>query len=166
MLTLEIKELKKKIPFEEPPRKRALKRKGTYEKDKPPIFTIVHRESKHTILLVLKNLRKKVEGIINRYVKNKATIYTDEYKIYNNMNNHEKVLSHYTVNHSKKEYANGDVHVNSDENRHSFLRKFLRIFRGVSKKNLQGYVLLEQYRINYKSDSYDMILQTIISNVP
>jgi L-rhamnose isomerase len=28
---------------------------------------------------------------------------------------HEKVLSHYTVNHSKKEYANGDIHVNSDE---------------------------------------------------
>jgi hypothetical protein len=62
MLTLEIKELKKKFHYK-PPRKRALKRKGrgTYEKDKPPIFTIVHRESKHTILLVLKNLRKKVE---------------------------------------------------------------------------------------------------------
>jgi hypothetical protein len=43
MLMLEIKELKKKFHYK-PPRKRALKRKGrgTYEKDKPPIFTIVH----------------------------------------------------------------------------------------------------------------------------
>lgn len=52
--------------------------------------------------------------------------------------------------------------MNSCENRHSLLRKFLRIFRGVSKENLQGYALLEQFRINYKVDSYDTILQTIL----
>ena len=95
-------------------------------------------------------------------MKNGAIIYTDEYVIYSNLINHEKVINHYTVNHGEKEYANGEIHVNNDENRHSLLRRFLRIFRGVSKENLQGYALLEQYRINYKIDSYDTILQTIV----
>ena len=80
---------------------------------------------------------------------------------YNNLINHKKVIDHKTINHSNGEYAKGEVHVNNDENRHSLLRRFLRIFRGVSKYNLQGYALLEQYRINYKTDSYDMILQII-----
>ena len=136
--------------------------RGTYDTDKPPIFTIVHRKTKYTIFLVLKNLRKVVGRIVDRFVKNEATIYTDEYVIYNNLINHEKVVGHYTVNHSEGEYTKGEVHVNNDENRHSLLRRFLRIFRGVSKENLQGYALLEQFRINYKTDSYDMIFQKIL----
>lgn len=157
---LEIKELKKT------PRTRALKKRsrGTYQGDKPPVFTIVNRETGYTIFNVVKNLSKKiVNQFTNKYVEYEAVIFTDEYTIYHNLINHEKVKEHHTVNHGNKEYANGIKHVNSDENRHSLLRRFMRIFRGVSKKNLQGYILLEQYRINYKTDSYDKILQTILS---
>lgn len=57
-------------------------------------------------------------------MKNEAIIYTDEYVIYNNLINHEKVISHYTVNHGKGEYAKGEVHVNNDENRHSYFVDF------------------------------------------
>ena len=110
----------------------------------------------------MKNLRKVIGEIVDQFVKNKAVIYTDEYVIYNNLISHEKVSNHFTVNHGEKEFANGEAHVNNDENRHSLLRRFLRIFRGISKDNLQGYILLEQFRINYKTDSYDMILETII----
>lgn len=74
----------------------------------------------------------------------------------------KKLYKHETVNHSKKEYVKGETHVNSDENRHSLVRRFLRIFRGVSKHNLAGYILLIQYRINYKTDSYDQILKTML----
>jgi len=103
-----------------------------------------------------------VHEITTEYVKDKAIIFTDEYTIYHDLIEHEKVKEHHTVNHSNREYANGENHVNSDENRHSLLRRFMRIFRGVSKKNLQGYILLEQYRINFKTDSYDEILKTIL----
>ncbi|MDR2544182.1 MAG: hypothetical protein LBD03_01305 [Methanobrevibacter sp.] len=57
-------------------------------------------------------------------------MYTDEYSIYTGINKHQKINGHYTVNHSKKEYVNGNVHVNNCENRHSLLRPFLRIFMG------------------------------------
>ncbi|MCL2156515.1 MAG: hypothetical protein FWH54_00650 [Methanobrevibacter sp.] len=63
------------------------------------MFTIVHRENKYTVFLVLKNLRKVIGGIVNQFVKNEAVVYTDEYVTYNNLINHEKITNHYTVNH-------------------------------------------------------------------
>ena len=44
------------------------------------------------------------------------------------------------MNHTKKEYARGDVHENRAECLFSLLKSYLRAFRGVSKTNLQGYV--------------------------
>jgi transposase-like protein len=54
------------------------------------------------------------------------------------------------------------VHVNNCENRHSLLRPFLRMFRGVSKHFLRGYLMIYQYIFNYKEDAPDKILQTIL----
>ena len=64
----------------------------------------------------------------------------------------------------KKQYANGKIHVNNCENRHSLIKPFLKMFRGVSKKYLEGYVMLYQYIFNYKEDAADKILETILKN--
>ena len=147
------------------PRKRGLKKRGrgTYKTDKPPVVTTVHRESKYTTFDVEKNLSKDlVAEKIDKFVDKGAMLYTDEYRIYSNINEHEKIKDHLTVNHSQKEYAKGKIHVNTCENRHSLLRPFLRMFRGVSKKYLKGYVMISQYFINYKEDAPDKILETII----
>ena len=94
----------------------------------------------------------------------KKQYFTDEYSIYSNIIEHEKINGHFTVNHSQKEYVNGNSYVNTCENRHSLLRPFLRIFRGVSKKYLAGYVMIKQYIINYKEDAADKMLQTILKD--
>jgi len=54
-LMQETKELKKT------PRIRTLEKRGkrTYNPDKPPIFTIVNRETGYSVFIVLKNLFKK-----------------------------------------------------------------------------------------------------------
>jgi len=44
------------------------------------------------------------------------------------------------VNHAKKEYARGDVHENRAECPFSLLKPYLRVFRGLSKTNLPGYL--------------------------
>ena len=150
-----------------PPRKRALKKRGrgTYATDKPPVVTIVHRKSKYTSFSVEKNLSKDlISRKIDEFVDKEAILFTDEYSIYSNIIEHEKINDHLTVNHSQKEYANGNIHVNNCENRHSLLRPFLRIFRGVSKKYLAGYVMIKQYIINYKEDAADKILQIILKD--
>ena len=51
-----------------------------------------------------------------------------------------KGYMHEFVNHTKKEYARGDVHENRAECLFSLLKPYLRVFRGLSKTNLPGYV--------------------------
>lgn len=53
------------------------------------------------------------------------------------------------INHSHRKYADGENHVNNAENRHSLLKPFLNIFRGVSKENLNAYVKFFQFTYNH-----------------
>lgn len=100
--------------------------------------------------------------MINKYCPDNLKVFTDEYTIYNNLKENNLINNHYTVNHSEKEYANGINHVNNTENRHSILRQYLRIFRGISKKNIEKYIIINQYKINYKLDWPMKVLETIL----
>ena len=53
------------------------------------------------------------------------------------------------MNHTKKEYARGDVHENRAECLFSLLKPYLRVFRGISKMNLPGYVGFFQFLRNF-----------------
>ena len=54
------------------------------------------------------------------------------------------------VTHTQKEYARGDVHENRAECLFSLLKPYLRVFRGVSKFNLPGYVGFFQFLRNFR----------------
>jgi len=56
---------------------------------------------------------------------------------------------HEFVNHTQKEYARGDVHENRAECLFSLLKPYLRVFRGISKTNLPGYVGFFQFLRNF-----------------
>lgn len=53
------------------------------------------------------------------------------------------------VNHSEGEYAHGSVHCNTAEGIWSFLRPYLRTFRGVSKVYLPLYIAAFEFRYNH-----------------
>jgi hypothetical protein len=72
------------------------------------------------------------------------------------------VTCHKIVNHSQKEYANGNIHNNNCENRNSLLRPFLEIFRGVSKKNLSKYVKIKELFLNLESDFYEDVFKMVL----
>ena len=57
--------------------------------------------------------------------------------------------AHDAVNHTKKEYARGEVHENRAECLFSLLKPYLRVFRGLSKTNLPGYVSFFQFLRNF-----------------
>ena len=57
--------------------------RGTYDTDKPPVLTTVHRKSKYTAFDVEKNLSKDlISKKIDKFIDKEATLYTDEYSIY------------------------------------------------------------------------------------
>ena len=81
---------------------------------------------------------------VHRYTDPKATIYTDEWRAYEQV-----VRKHQTVEHGIKEWARDDdgdgireVHVNTIEGLWTSVRNFLRSFRGVHKRYLGGYVAM------------------------
>ena len=75
-----------------------------------------------------------------------SRLYTDSASSYRAVQGYV----HAFVNHTKKEYARGEVHENRAECLCSLLKPYLRIFRGVSKFNLPGYVGFFQFLRNFR----------------
>jgi hypothetical protein len=73
---------------------------------------------------------------------------------------------HAYVNHTQKEYARGDVHENRAECLFSILKPYLRVFRGLSKVNLPGYVgffhFLRNFRQRNAFEHAELILQAAL----
>src|SRR5438093_13740317 len=70
-----------------------------------------------------------------------------------------------------KEYARGEVHENRAECLFSLLKPYLRVFRGLSKYNLPGYVgffqFLRNFRVAYPrpADKYLVPLVSRLSGI-
>src|SRR5215813_10149035 len=75
-----------------------------------------------------------------------SRLYTDSASSYQAL----KGYLHEFVNHTKKEYARGDVHENRAECLFSLLKPYLRVFRGLSKMNLPGYLGFFQFLRNFR----------------
>jgi len=127
------------------PRCRGLKTgrgRGGWDKDVIPVFTIIGR-SGGELYIPSRDVRgEAVARIASRHVKAGSKIYTDSFPSYNILQSIG--YRHETVNHSLREYARGEVHINNCENRASILRTWLSVHRGISKDNLNTYLSLFQ----------------------
>jgi hypothetical protein len=106
--------------------------RGHYDKDRPAIIAWVSRQG----AVVLKATRdftvKTVQKAADLAVRKGSQLYTDSASSYQALRGN----LHEYVNHTKKEYARGEVHENRAECLFSLLKLYLRVFRGVSKCNL------------------------------
>jgi transposase-like protein len=132
------------------PRRRGLKPwkgRGTFQKDHPMI-TCIHQRNGMTYFDV--PIKQSLVDVVCTNVGYGSMIYTDEYLPYGKLEEHGFV--HEQVNHSKKEYARGDVHVNNCECRRSNLYQlWIKKFMGVNKHNLQTYSKAFQFIHNLRS---------------
>jgi hypothetical protein len=74
-------------------------------------------------------------------------------RLYTGSANSYRALTGYVhdyLNHTKKEYARGDVHENRAECLFSLLKPYLRVFRDISKMTLPGYVGFFQFLRNFR----------------
>ena len=94
-----------------------------------------------------------------------SRLYTDSASSYRAV----KGYVHAFVNHTQKEYARGDVHENRAECLFSLLKPYLRVFRGLSKTNLPGYVGFFQFLRNFRQqnafEQAELILQAALDPV-
>ena len=110
--------------------------RGHYDKDRPAIIAWVSRQGAVVIQATRDFTVKTVQKAADLAVHTGSRLYTDSASSYQAL----KGYVHEFVNHTKKEYARGDVHENRAECLFSLLKPYLRVFRGVSKFNLPGYV--------------------------
>jgi hypothetical protein len=136
--------------------------RGHYDKDRPAIIAWVSRQGAVVIHVTRDFTVKTVQKAADLAVRAGSRLYTDSARSYRAL----KGYVHAFVNHTRKEYARGEVHENRAECLFSLLKPYLRVFRGVSKLNLPGYVGFFQFLRNFRQHSAfeqaELILQAAL----
>ncbi len=129
--------------------------RGTLATEKPPVFGLIQRNGDVSITMLPNVQQVNIEPIIMQTVERGTLMFTDEYNIYNRLE--QWGFEHKTVNHSTGEYArdeDGDgfceVHVNTMEGFWSLLRSWLRPHRGVSQEKLPLYLSFFEFVHNVR----------------
>jgi transposase-like protein len=110
--------------------------RGHFDKDRPALMAWVSRQGQVVIQATKDFTVKTVQKAADLAVQAGSKLYTDSASSYRALRGY----AHDFVNHTKKEYARGEVHENRAECLFSLLKPYLRVFRGISKTNLPGYV--------------------------
>jgi len=126
-------------------RKKCEPGRGHDDKDRPAIIAWVSRQGAVVIQATRDFTGQMVQKAADIAVQAGSRLYTDSASSYRAL----KGYMHEFVNHTKKEYARGDVHENRAECLFSLLKPSLRVFRGVSKTHLPGSVGFFQFLRNF-----------------
>jgi transposase len=134
------------------PRRRRKERelgRGHYDKDRPAVIAWVSRQGFVVVQTVKDFTVTTVQKAANLAVQAGSRLYTDSAISYRAL----KGYRHDFVNHTHQEYARGEVHENRAECLFSLLKPYLRVFRGISKLNLPGYLGFFQFLRNYRQQN-------------
>jgi ISXO2 transposase-like protein len=134
------------------PRRRRKKRepgRSHYDKDRPAMIAWVSRQGAVVVQAVRDFTVSTVQKAADLDVQKGGRLYTDSSSSYQAL----KGYLHAYVNHTKKEYARGEVHENRAECLFSLLKPFLCVFRGISKANLPGNLGVFQFLRNSRSQN-------------
>jgi ISXO2-like transposase domain len=126
-------------------RKQRAPGRGHDDKDRPAIIAWVSRHGGVVIQATRDCTVQTVQKAADLAMQAGSKLYTDSASSYRLIMGYE----HDSVNHTKKEYARGDVHENRAECLFSLLKLYLRVFRGISKTNPPGYVGFFQFLSNF-----------------
>jgi len=129
--------------------------RGTLSNEKPPVFGLMQRGGE-VVIHMLENVQQTtIQPIIEHVVAKGSTVYTDEYNIYDRLQ--QWGYDHHTVNHSQAEFARDDdgdgfyeVHINTMEGFWSLLRSWLRPHRGISQERLPLYLAFFEFIHNIR----------------
>ena len=130
------------------PRSRGLSKRGRgrYDKDKPPVFTLVNRGSGQRYVVPAKSADEStVRLLLGERQEESLTVYTDGFRAYDPLEDDEN-FQRKAVIHGEGEYVDGDAHVNTCESHASLVRRWLSPHRGVSKDKLTPYLRAFQLR--------------------
>jgi ISXO2-like transposase domain len=136
--------------------------RGHYDKDRPAILAWVSRQGAVVIPATRDCTVKTGQKAAALAVQAGSRLYTDSASRYQALQGYLPEF----VTHTQKAYARGDVPENRAECLLSLLKPSLRVFRGLSKYNLPGYVGFFQCLRNFRQQKAfgqaELILQAAL----
>jgi transposase-like protein len=108
--------------------------------NKIPVFCAVERQGELRRRVVADVTAATIQRAIHEEVSARARLMTDEYSAYRGL---KKTWEggHETVCHGTKEYARGDVHVNTAESSHALVKRgIMGIYHNISREYLHRYL--------------------------
>lgn len=132
-------------------------KRGRGSENKTPVFGMIERGGEVRATPVKRVDSKTLKKIIKENISPEAIIMTDEWRSYRGLSNHK------VINHGKKEYARGDIHVNNIENFWSLLKRgIIGVYHNVSAEHLHRYCDEFSFRHNTResvdSNRFDLLL--------
>jgi transposase-like protein len=113
------------------------------------VVTLVERGGKVRSFHVPRADKATVAKIVAENIHHESRLHTDESRLYSGAD--QLFAAHETVNHSAKEYARGDVHVNSAEGYFSIFKRGMRgVYQHCSEKHLHRYLAEFDFRYNHR----------------
>jgi len=116
--------------------------------DKAKVVGVVQQGGKVVTKVHEKLSGRELVEMLNRYVKlDNAIVVHDDYKGYYALD--DAMIAHYTINHSKKQYVDGDITTNTIEGFWSIIKNGIRgQYHVLSKKYLPFYLAEFSYKYN------------------
>ncbi len=138
-----------------------------YTDNKTIVVGAIQRDGAIRLQVVKGRDRETLQGFLRENVAGETqAIYTDELPSYLGIADED--TKHETVKHREKEYARGDVHVNSMENIWSLLkRSIIGSYHQVSAKHLDAYLDELEFRFNNRENPYmfrDALCKLLVAN--
>ncbi|HEY1773241.1 MAG TPA: IS1595 family transposase [Gammaproteobacteria bacterium] len=132
--------------------------KPRYRSNKPgpkgkkiAVMALVQRDGHVKTQVLATVTAQTVRQVIKESLHPEARLMTDESKLYTRPGR-EQTGGHETVNHSRHEYARGDVTTNTVEGFFSIVKRGLNgIYHSVSKEHLHRYMAEFEFRYNRRS---------------
>lgn len=130
---------------------------------KTMVFGAVQRGGKVRTQVIPQATSDNVIKAIGEFVAPGSTMVTDESNIYGKVAHN---YTHFSVNHSIREYVRGIVHTNTIEGYWSILKRQINgIHHFVSPKHIQRYCNESAYRYNNKKTPQDERFQQAVANI-
>ncbi|MBX2948251.1 MAG: IS1595 family transposase [Crocinitomicaceae bacterium] len=131
--------------------------------DKSAVYGFVERGGRVRTLHIKKLNGKGMQLLLTKFVTKDSSIYSDEYKNYNGLDNRFK--EHNVVNHGRGQYVDGENHTNTIESFWSGLKKgIIAIYHSVSKHKLFRYCYEFEFRWNTRSKSQFECFENLLEN--
>lgn len=146
--------------------KKVANSQGRAFKDKTPILGLMERDGRVRTVVIPSTSREYIHPVVIKHVRIGSTLKTDEWQGYTGL---KRYFHHHIVDHSRKQYVNGDTHTNNIEGFWAWIKRaIMGIYHVVSRKHLQYYADEATFRYNTRdmSDSNRLSFELSIPHTP